>query len=519
MTSPLCQVKDGAGAYGPTLNGVNVTPTHTITIKLADATGVKLWSVACIDTDDLSDADTITAGLTIDSSAKTASFTAPAAGSALIFQSKIGINALGFNANGAPDATFTTTFAIYTLAASGFRVAAVNETTEGNAKFGTAATINAIIRNPGGVTLAPAGTGPAKVTGGSFDANASPNDLSNSVEITGTLPYARTQPQVGQFHTVRAAATGNVASLTGAQTLDGIACIAGDDVFLPSQSTASQNGPWTVGSPWVRPGYYATGLVKPQALVRVAEGSTLAKRAYSLDTSGTITVDTTATTWGLVPIPGNDISSDGQNVLAATGTANVFRMKATSMEPPQAGSGAGAARSWIGQAAATGSNANGGDATYKGGSGDGSGTRGDTHISSFVDLYDTSSTSLTAYRSMTNKSVAYTQVTESRTTTSATAQVIGSVDWSTDNQAFAIQALVLGEDDSGAACFYQLSSSWGRLSGTVTDPATTPTAFDMGSDFNPNLRVNRSGIHIQILGDPLQATDWTIFWGIPTRAK
>lgn len=145
MASPACQVKDGAGAYGPTTNGVNVTPTNTVTINLISAAGVTQWSISCIGTDDLSSAATVTAGLTIDSVAKTATFTAPAAGRAYIFQSKVNN---GIGADGTADPSLTTTFGIYTLTAGGLRVHAVNETFESHSTFGWMADINSLIRSP-----------------------------------------------------------------------------------------------------------------------------------------------------------------------------------------------------------------------------------------------------------------------------------------------------------------------------------------------------------------------------------
>src|SRR5689334_17411743 len=119
--SPLCTVSGES-----TLDGVNVIATDTIDIALVDTAGVKSWTLSCINTDDLLVAATITAGLTIDSVAKTASFTAPAEGSALIFQSVV--NA-GKDANGAADPTLTTTFGVYVLTTSGYRTAAFEKKT------------------------------------------------------------------------------------------------------------------------------------------------------------------------------------------------------------------------------------------------------------------------------------------------------------------------------------------------------------------------------------------------------
>jgi len=152
MASPTCLVKDGAGAYTATTNGNNVTPANTISIQLASVAGVSAWSISCVYTDELSSAATVTAALTIDNLNKIATYTAPTAGRAYIFQSRING---GIDVNGTVQPALTTTLGIYTLAASGNRVVAANETVEGNPTFGYVATINPALRAvAGGGTVA-----------------------------------------------------------------------------------------------------------------------------------------------------------------------------------------------------------------------------------------------------------------------------------------------------------------------------------------------------------------------------
>ena len=140
MSSPACEVQENAGSFGPTTDGVNVSPGSTITIRLADS-NVDQWEISCASTDDTNVASTVQAGLTIDSMNKTASFTAPAAGSALRFRSRI---QGGLNPNGTSQTSYTTTFCIYTLV-NGYRVIASDETTEGGA-FGWVKSLNDVIR-------------------------------------------------------------------------------------------------------------------------------------------------------------------------------------------------------------------------------------------------------------------------------------------------------------------------------------------------------------------------------------
>lgn len=149
MVSPLCEVKDGAGAYVSTTNGVNVTPGNTVTIHLIDSSASS-WSISCIYTDDQSVAATVNSGLTVNSVARTATFTAPAAGRAYIFRSTVNG---GVGSDGRVLSSYSATFGIYTLT-SGLRVIAVNETTEGNESFGWTSVLNSIIRSGlGGVVL------------------------------------------------------------------------------------------------------------------------------------------------------------------------------------------------------------------------------------------------------------------------------------------------------------------------------------------------------------------------------
>lgn len=97
---------------------------------------------------------------------------------------------------------------------------------------------------------------------------------------------------------VRAATTASI-TLSGAQTIDGVACVADDDVLVKNQSTTSQNGIYTVSTAaWTRRvdanGNYD---LKNGTLVRVNSGTTQAGYVYALSATDPITVDTTSQTW------------------------------------------------------------------------------------------------------------------------------------------------------------------------------------------------------------------------------
>jgi hypothetical protein len=156
--NPTCEVKAGAAAYAATTNGVNITPSDTIIIRLADQSDVDSWSIQCITTDDTSSASSVSASLTIDSVAKTATFTAPASGKAYRFQSQVNG---GIDRNGIARPSYTTTFCVYTLTSASRRVIAADETIEGDSTFGWIKWMNDLVRNP------PAGT--ATTPGGSVN--------------------------------------------------------------------------------------------------------------------------------------------------------------------------------------------------------------------------------------------------------------------------------------------------------------------------------------------------------------
>ena len=206
MPSPSCEIKDGSGAYQSSVDGVNVTPANTITIHLISSAGVSTWSIQCITTDELSDADTVNSGLTIDSVAKTATFTAPATGAAYRFQSIING---GIDANGVAQSSYSTTFCIYTLTIGGRRVHAVDETFESSAEFGWIADFNDFVRNPASFT-APTGTGFATTTAGVMDVASLPFPLSIAKGGTAltAVPGSASEVLINSGGTAFSAATG-----------------------------------------------------------------------------------------------------------------------------------------------------------------------------------------------------------------------------------------------------------------------------------------------------------------------
>ncbi|HWO99763.1 MAG TPA: hypothetical protein VNL74_03965 [Methylococcus sp.] len=97
---------------------------------------------------------------------------------------------------------------------------------------------------------------------------------------------------------VRAATTANI-TLSGTQTIDGVAVVAGDRVLVKNQTTASQNGVYVVSAgAWSRASDFdANAEVTAGACMFVSEGTTNGNQTWVLTTDDPITVGTTALTF------------------------------------------------------------------------------------------------------------------------------------------------------------------------------------------------------------------------------
>lgn len=114
--------------------------------------------------------------------------------------------------------------------------------------------------------------------------------------------------KLDQKQSVRAATTANI-TLSGLQTLDGVALAAGDRVLVKNQTNAPDNGIYLAASgAWKRAGDAdASAEVTPNLTVAVEEGSTQADSIWQLTTNAPIVLGTTALvfqniTTGLAPL-------------------------------------------------------------------------------------------------------------------------------------------------------------------------------------------------------------------------
>ena len=254
MPSPICSVKDGAGAFVSSATKVVVTPGNVITIALDDPAGAGVWELTCTSADDLSDADAITASISINQVTKQATFTCPAfSGRAYIFRSRVqsGVGPLTTGGYGTRS-DYEDSFKIYTAAVGGLDVGAVGETTEGG-PIGMAASINSLIRS-GGSASVPTGTGIPHIVAGVQSAAASlivnaDVDAAAAISVSklaaGTNTYVLTTV-AGVPTWAAAGGAGSVPTGTGFYTVTGgvmdaaaTSAAAGIYTFLGTPSSAN----------------------------------------------------------------------------------------------------------------------------------------------------------------------------------------------------------------------------------------------------------------------------------------
>lgn len=137
---------------------------------------------------------------------------------------------------------------------------------------------------------------------------------------------------------VRVATTGANITLSGTQTIDGIAIVAGDRVLVKDQTTASQNGVYVVAAgAWTRATDASSNATVTSGMYAfVSVGTQNASTGFVLTTPDPITVGTTALTFvqfsgaGQI-IAGSGLSKSG-NTLSVVGTANRVTVSGTAVD-------------------------------------------------------------------------------------------------------------------------------------------------------------------------------------------
>lgn len=173
------------------------------------------------------------------------------------------------------------------------------------------------------------------------DVSLNSHKLTNVTDPTNpqdaaTKAYVDTQGQliaagIDTKPSVRAASTANL-TLSGTQTIDGVACGVGDRVLAKNQTTASGNGPYVVAAgAWTRAvDADATGEITPGATWYVEEGTVNGGSRWKVTNTGTITLGTTSIT--IVQDAGGTTYS-GSNGILLTGS------NFTAVADPVAGGG------------------------------------------------------------------------------------------------------------------------------------------------------------------------------------
>lgn len=135
---------------------------------------------------------------------------------------------------------------------------------------------------------------------------------------------------------VRAASTGNIATLSGTMTVDGVALAVGDRVLVKDQTAAAQNGVYVVNaSTWTRASDMDTWSELVSAYLFVEQGTINADMGFlsTVDAGGTL--GSTAVTFvqfngaGQI-IAGNGLTKNGNTL--TVGTANGLTSTSTTVE-------------------------------------------------------------------------------------------------------------------------------------------------------------------------------------------
>lgn len=124
----------------------------------------------------------------------------------------------------------------------------------------------------------------------------------------------------------RLATTANI-TLSGEQTIDGVAAVEGDRVLVKDQTTTTQNGVYDVStSSWTRSlDFDGPNDITDGTMVLVNSGSTYADKVFKLNATEPITIDTTALTF-TVATDFTDISAFAATLLD---DANAAAMRTT----------------------------------------------------------------------------------------------------------------------------------------------------------------------------------------------
>lgn len=140
----------------------------------------------------------------------------------------------------------------------------------------------------------------------------------------------------------RVATTANI-TLSGTQTIDGVALSAGDRVLVKNQSTASQNGIYVVAiGSWARASDANTWAELVSAFTFVEQGTTQTGNGYIATVVAGGTIDSTAVTWAQFSsagqlLPGAGLTRTGNTLDVATASSARIVVNADNIDLATAG--------------------------------------------------------------------------------------------------------------------------------------------------------------------------------------
>lgn len=149
-------------------------------------------------------------------------------------------------------------------------------------------------------------------------------NLKDAVNPQDAVTYAQLQAAVQGYswkQPVRAATTANI-TLSGAQTIDGVAVVAGDRVLVKAQTAGSANGIYIAATgAWARATDFDTGAEALGAAAFISEGTTLGNTVWLQTADGPITIGTTALVFA--QIGGGATYTAGNGITITTGVIAV----------------------------------------------------------------------------------------------------------------------------------------------------------------------------------------------------
>lgn len=184
------------------------------------------------------------------------------------------------------------------------------------------------------VNLVPNGTGTVDVASKRITSVATPT---SSTDAANKAYVDAVKQGLDIKDSVRAATTANI-TLSGTQTIDGVAVIAGDRVLVKDQTTASGNGIYDVAAgAWARSADAdVSSEVTAGMFVFVAEGTANADSGWVLTTNDPITLGTTSLSFTQFSGAGQITAGAGLtktgNTIDAVGTANRITVNADSID-------------------------------------------------------------------------------------------------------------------------------------------------------------------------------------------